>query len=191
MVVKPYLSVRYLLKAVRLLALLAAVGLPAACADKTPPGYAVYRPRSDATVRTNIETSWQKSRASPPDQLTLQVSDGVVTVAGSVDSEQARITALQDVWDAEGVREVVNEVRVTNSSNNKNLAKDNAVAVKLRTRLTFDPLIASVDYSIEVSGTTAYLMGRAQSQEELDRVMSYANTMPSIEKVVSYVKIRG
>jgi osmotically-inducible protein OsmY len=191
MVLKPYLGVSQLLAAARLMGLLLVVGLPAACVNKVPSGYALYKPRPDATVRANIEALWQKSDPDLTDQLNLQISDGLVIVAGAVDNEQARITALRDVWDAEGVREVVNEIRIANSSNNKLLSKDNAVAVKLRTRLTFDPSITSVDYSIEVSGSTAYLMGRAQSQEELDRVISYAGTMPSIEKVVSYVKIRG
>jgi osmotically-inducible protein OsmY len=178
------------LKTGLLVSLMSVVVLLAGCAHETPEGYAVYRPRSDQTVQANIQALWQKSSPSLVDELTLQISDGVVTVAGGVESEPARITALQDIWNAEGVREVVNEIRVTNPANSKLLAKDNGTAVKLRTRLTFDQSITSVDYSIEVTGNTVYLMGRAQSADELGRVISYANSMPGIENVISDVKIR-
>jgi osmotically-inducible protein OsmY len=161
----------------------------AGTADNDAPGFAVFKERTDKTVRSNIETLWRKSDQALLTSLTLQVEDGVVTIAGGVGSEQDRIMALRDVWDAEGVREVVNEIRVLDTTN-KSLARDNVAAIKLRTRLTFDPAIISTDYSIEVAGNTVYLMGRAQSKDELDRVMTYANSMPSVDKVVSYVKIR-
>jgi hypothetical protein len=48
-----------------------------------------------------------------------------------------------------------------------------------------------VNYSIDTVQAVVYLMGVAQNQAELDKVMSYARTVPYVKQVVSYVKLAG
>jgi tetrahydromethanopterin S-methyltransferase subunit F len=60
----------------------------------------------------------------------------------------------------------------------------------VRTELTFNPNIRSVNYTIETVNKSVYLIGSARSQEELDIATTTARTTPDVKRVVSYVEIR-
>ena len=49
----------------------------------------------------------------------------------------------------------------------------------------------SINYNIDVVQGIVYLMGVAQSQAELNRVIEKARTIPDVKQVVSYVKLAG
>ena len=52
--------------------------------------------------------------------------------------------------------------------------------------MTFDKYIQSINYSIETVHGAVYLMGVAQSQEELDRVIKLARRIKGVSEVISY-----
>src|SRR5690606_5857668 len=62
---------------------------------------------------------------------------------------------------------------------------------KLRTALTFDSEVQSVNYSIDTVEGIVYLLGVAQNQAELNRVTEVARTISDVKQVVSYVRILG
>ena len=55
----------------------------------------------------------------------------------------------------------------------------------------FDRDIQSVNYTIDTVQGMVYLMGVAQNQAELNRVVERARTIPDVKQVVSYVKLAG
>ena len=60
----------------------------------------------------------------------------------------------------------------------------------MRTELTFNPNVRSVNYTIETANKSVYLIGSARSQAELDIATNAARTTPDVKRVVSYVEIR-
>ena len=47
-----------------------------------------------------------------------------------------------------------------------------------------------VNYSIETINGVIYVMGIAQSQDELDRVVNHARNISGVQRVVSYVRLK-
>ena len=100
-----------------------------------------------------------------------------------------RDEAVRLAWQAEGVKEVINEIQIADSDLG-DFASDTWISTNLKSKLLFDSKIASINYSVETVRGVVYLIGVAQSQEELDRVTNHARSLEYVKKVVSYVKIK-
>ena len=48
----------------------------------------------------------------------------------------------------------------------------------------------AINYSVETVNGTIYLIGIAQNQEELDRVIAHARTIEYVRKVVDHVRVK-
>src|SRR5690606_17011214 len=90
-----------------------------------------------------------------------------------------------------GVKQVINEIRVADSEGFPGFVKDNWITTRLRTAITFEKNIQSLNYSIDTVQGVVYLMGVAMNEAELSRVMEIARTIPNVKQVVSYVKMVG
>ena len=90
-------------------------------------------------------------------------------------------------WRAPGVREVINEIEVNDSSSLGNAARDSWIATELEATLLLDKQVSSTNYSVETVNQEVYLMGVAASQAELDRVIGHAKDIAYVRRVVSYV----
>jgi osmotically-inducible protein OsmY len=87
------------------------------------------------------------------------------------------------------VAEVINEIEVVDPGGVEAYAYDVWISTQLRTKLLFDKEIMSINYSVETVGGTVYLMGFAESLDELMRVEAHARNLPYVRRVVSYVRV--
>ncbi|HET8725995.1 MAG TPA: BON domain-containing protein, partial [Alphaproteobacteria bacterium] len=141
-------------------------------------------------IRLSINDLWLKESLDLYSSLGLSVNEGRVLVTGQVPTPEARVTAIRLVWQVDGVREVINEVAVAESDGISGYARDAWITTQLRTRLTFDTSLRAINYSVETVGGTIYLMGVAQDQAELDRVIAHARQIPYVRQVISYVRMK-
>jgi osmotically-inducible protein OsmY len=146
---------------------------------------------TDESIRIKISDLWFRKNVDMFRKLNLSVDQGRVLVTGVVEKPEDRVEAIRLAWQPKGVKQVINEIRVGNSDTLGSYAKDTWIAGQLRTRLTFEKDVQSINYSIEVVMGTVYLMGVAQSQPELDRVIMIARHISGVKEVVSYVKMVG
>jgi len=114
-----------------------------------------------------------------------------VLVTGTVQNPDDRVEAIRLAWQVNGVKQVINEIRVADSEGVQGFVKDGWITTRLRTAMTFDRDIQSINYTIDTVQGTVYLMGVAHSQSELDRVVALARTIPGVKQVISYVKPLG
>jgi osmotically-inducible protein OsmY len=56
--------------------------------------------------------------------------------------------------------------------------------------LLFDSYIKNINYTVDVENAVIYLMGIAQDQAELDRVIAYARDISGVKKVVNNVVLK-
>jgi osmotically-inducible protein OsmY len=61
---------------------------------------------------------------------------------------------------------------------------------QLKSKLVVDQEVLSLNYSIEAVNGAVYLMGVAQDQSELDRVVAHAKDLAYVRQVVSYVRLK-
>lgn len=146
---------------------------------------------NDTVIRATINDLWFKYDLETFAKLNLTVDQGRVLITGVVQNPEHRVEAVRLAWQAEGVREVINEVKVANSGGITGFARDTWITTRLRTSITFDREVQSINYSIDTVQGVVYLMGVARNQAELNRVTEIARTIPDVKQVVSYVKLAG
>lgn len=145
----------------------------------------------DAAIKLQITDLWLKHDASLFRRLSTTVNEGRVLITGTVPTPDARVDAIRLAWQADGVREVINEINVDKSSGISGYATDAWITGQLKSKLLLDKYIQSINYTVETVNGTVYLMGVAQDQKELDRVINHSRTIGNVRNVVSYVRLRG
>ena len=122
--------------------------------------------------------------------IDIKVVEGRVLLAGNVDKPESQIEAVRLAWQVNGVKEVMNEVQISDKAGFANYARDVWISTQIRTRLIFTKDIRSINYSAITVNQVVYLMGIAQNQDELDRVTYVASTTDYVQRVVSYVRLK-
>lgn len=146
---------------------------------------------SDAAIQIKINDLWFRYDIEMFRKLDLTINQGRVLITGLVQNPEHRVEAVRLAWQPEGVKQVINEVRIAESEGIMGFAKDTWITTRLRTAITLDRDILSINYSIDTVQGTVYLMGVAQSRLELNRVVETGRTISGVNQVVSYVKLRG
>ena len=145
----------------------------------------------DTAIRLEISDLWFKKDLNMFSRLNLTVQEGRVLLTGIVDNPDHRVEAVRLAWQADNVEQVINEIQVQNEPRSwANFARDNWITTQLRTKITFDKYIQSINYSIDTVQGVVYLMGIGQDQEEIDRVIDHARNIPYVTQVISYVRLR-
>lgn len=180
-----------------LLFLLAGLPLLSGCAGVIVGGvatgaYAVAQERSvgdafdDAGIKLRINDKVLGNLPAAHPGIETEVIEGRVLLAGFVPTPTDRDEVIRLTWTVNGVRQVINELQIGDSSSFSDLANDSWITTQLRTQLITDLKITDINYNIETVNGTVYILGIAQNQAEIDRVTSHASTISGVEKVVSY-----
>lgn len=145
---------------------------------------------SDTGIVLAINRAWLEADPELFVDLATSVVEGRVLVTGTVDRPEDRIEAIRLVWDVPGVRDVVNEIRVSRSEGLPGFARDVAITAQVRSRLTLDPRIKAINYTVDTVAGTVYLMGIAQDAAEVDRVIAQARQVPYVRRIVDYTRLK-
>ena len=165
------------------------VGTAAVAASSTEKGLSTSV--SDGVIFTKIQDRFLQTDASLPTVVDVTVNDGAVLLTGKVKTPEEKVLATKLTWEVRGVREVVNEIQVTDTSSIKDMAKDLAASAQLRGKLIADSNVSSLNFSIDVVNGTVYLSGVAADAEEMNRVVSHARELRFAQPVVNYITLRS
>lgn len=146
---------------------------------------------TDASIKGSINEAWFRYDLDTFSKLSTTVNQGRVLLTGVVQDPEDRVEAVRLVWQVKGVKQVINEIRVADSEGLPGFVRDNWITTRLRTAMTLEKGVQSLNYSIDTVQGVVYLMGVAMSEGELNKVMSLARTIPNVKQVVSYVKMVG
>ena len=146
---------------------------------------------TDVSIRVAITDLWLKHDPDMYRRCSATVREGRVLLTGSVPNPDMRVDAVRLAWQADGVRQVINEISIDKGGGVSSFVTDSWITGQIKTHLTFDKYIQSINYTMETVNGTVYLMGVAQDQRELDRVLDYARNTKHVKNVISYVRLRG
>jgi osmotically-inducible protein OsmY len=169
----------------------AAIGAGAAVGVAAAQEGGIRNAASDTAIRLQITDLWLKHDVNMYRRLDMTVKEGRVLITGTVPTPDARVDAIRLAWQADGVREVINEINVDKSSGIAGYATDVWISGQLKSKLLLDKYVQSINYTVDTVNGTIYLMGIAQDQKELDRVINHARSIGRVRNVVSYVRLRG
>ena len=146
---------------------------------------------SDVAIKAKINDLWFKRDVDMFTKLSLTVENGRVLITGIVQRPEERVEAVRLAWQVNGVKQLINEIQIGSPKSFSTFANDAWISSQLRTRLVLDPDIQSINYTIDTVKGIVYLIGVAQNQDELDRVVRVARKIKGVKQVVSYVKMVG
>jgi osmotically-inducible protein OsmY len=161
------------------------IGTAAVAASSTEKGLSTSV--SDGIIEAKLIERFIQNDASLATSIKKSVNNGSVLFTGSIGTIEQKVLATKLAWEIKGVREVVNELQVTEDISLRDTAKDLAASAQLRAALIGDPEISSLNFSIDVVNGIVYLAGVASDDMEKERVIAYAQELRFAKKVVNYI----
>ena len=159
-------------------------------------GVAAYQERgvegaaNDLKIQIRIVDKWLDKDSEIFRKISLEVYQARVLLTGYAKDEKMRAESVRLAWQAQGVKEVLNEIQLDTDKKETSLARDSWITTQLKSKITFDKKIYAVNYFLETVNGIVYLLGVAQTQEELDLVKAYARNLNYVRRVISHVRIK-
>ncbi len=163
------------------------VGSAAVAASSTEKGLSTAV--SDSVIYTKLQDKFLHNDETLSTFVDVSVNNGAILMTGKVKRPQEKILATKLAWEIKGVKEVINEIQVTDESSIKDSAKDVAASAQLRGKLIADQEVSSLNFSIDVVNGIVYLSGVAKDSEEMNRVIKHAQELRFAQQVVNYINV--
>lgn len=146
---------------------------------------------NDNGIMLGIENGLLQTDGSLVTKVDVNVHEGRVLLAGQVDKPEDRVTVVKIAWQQANVVEVIDEIKVTGSESVGEYLHDAWLAQILRNDLLIDEKVRSINYNVDCVAGTIYLMGVAQNQAELQRVIDHARDISYVRNVISFVRLKN
>lgn len=162
-------------------------GAAGATATQTEKGFAAAV--DDTRIKAELNGLFFRTDADLYQSVTFKVEEGRVLLTGVVPKPDDRVQASKLAWSVDDVREVLNELKVSDETSLTDKGRDVTIAAKLRARLLVDDKVSLINYSIDVVNQTVYIMGVARTEAELQRVLGTARDIAYVRQVVDFVRV--
>ena len=144
----------------------------------------------DFNTRTELNARLLGESPSLFANVSTTVIEGRVHLSGTVPTNDDRIKAARLAWATPNVREVVNDIEVTETGGLGDIARDRWISAQVRSRILTDGAIRDINYTIDTQNKVVYVLGIAQDQTELDRVLQHARSVDEVRRVVNYALLK-
>ena len=116
-----------------------------------------------------------------------KVLDGRIFLTGKVDNPEQKLKLTKIAWETDGVRSVRNDIKIKEEFNFKQSAKDILITSQLKSALIFNKNVKATNYQIDTYKKKIYIYGIALTSEEKDLVISEAEEILDVEKVIASI----
>jgi osmotically-inducible protein OsmY len=144
---------------------------------------------NDIAIEVKLKDKYAEERLKLLTAIGVEVYEGRVLLTGATTEQALSDKAVALAWQVDGVVTVINEIQ-TIETGAADFAHDAWITTQLRSRITFDKDILSINYAIETVNRVVYLIGIAQSQTEVNKVIAHASNIDYVTKVVNHVRIK-
>lgn len=144
----------------------------------------------DAKLDLDIRHRFMQQDSGLLVNVEVTVREGRVLLVGTVPDRGAVEQAVVAIRAMPGVKDVFNETEAKGEGF-VDYSRDVYIANRLRSALFTDFKVLSINYEVEVVNRSAYLIGVAQSQAELNHVIEVARNLPYVRRVVTHVRVKG
>jgi osmotically-inducible protein OsmY len=116
-----------------------------------------------------------------------KVLDGRIFLTGKVDNPEEKLQLTKLAWETDGARSVKNDIKIKEEFNFKRSAKDILITSQLRTAIILNKNIKATNYQIDTYKKKIYIYGISMTSEEKDLVISEAEEILDVEKVIASI----
>ena len=146
---------------------------------------------SDGMIDAGINKEFLNHDINMFINVQIEVVEGRVLLTGSVKKPKHRLDAIKIAWKVLGVREVINEIDVTEKGGIKQYLIDVKIKTQIRYKILADKEVSSINYNFEVVNGNVYIIGIAENKKELKQLVKHINTIGGVLKVVNHSIMRN
>jgi hyperosmotically inducible protein len=148
---------------------------------------------TDATITGAIKTKLAADGRVRASEINVDTTNGVVTLTGNVDSQEAKEAALRLARDTSGVGGVKDMISVRSGTANaeapdpkRTLGEridDAGITMRVKSRLLDDPLVKGLQIDVDTRDSVVFLTGSVGSEAERKQAIEIARTTEGVTNV--------
>ena len=119
--------------------------------------------------------------------IKVKTLDGKIFLTGKVDDPEEKLYITKLAWETKGVRSVKNDIKIKESFNFKQSAKDLLLTSQLRAAIIFNKKIKATNYQIDTYKKKIFIYGIAITSNEKKEVINEAEQILDVEKVIARI----
>lgn len=144
---------------------------------------------NDSYIKTKIVTNISTLDIDNLPNVSVNVSNGKVLLTGYIDNHNKRLEIVKNVWNIDGVKEIINELKINDTVSISDRASDLLFKTKINSQLLFKSGINSNNYNVDVVDGEVYIIGLADNLEEKIEVEKLLSNLEGISKLITIIDI--
>ena len=141
----------------------------------------------DIIIKTKIEESmFSSSYDKLFSKVRVIVYEGKVLLVGTVENKDTSKKAEGISWETKNVKEVANYISI-GKNNLVDYVKDTRISLEFRTKLLTDQEVSEVNFSSTTENRILYIVGIAQDEKEMIKVLDHASNIAGVKKIVNLI----
>ena len=144
----------------------------------------------DATIKVNVAANFLNAGNNLFVNINTSVLEGRVLLTGLVDNQEIRIEAVRLAWEAEGVKEIINEIEIGDRSNLKDYASDLWINTQARGIAAKIMGLKAVTFNFETIQGKIYIAGITTRPDLLDALILALKDVKGVNEIVNYVIVK-
>lgn len=172
--------------------------------------------QTDAGITTNVKTKFAVDDTVKAYQINVDTRNGVVTLTGDVDTPEAKVVAVRIVRETEGVRDVIDQIRVTETTATGGFdiddrarqegreaadkageladragaaISDAALTTTIKSKFLVDDMVKGLQIDVDSKAGVVALNGTVSSRAEADRAVMLARNTEGVTHVVDNLRV--
>ena len=153
----------------------------------------------DSVVTGKIKAQMLADDTVRAANLNVDTSDGVVTIKGTVQTQEAKDRALRMARETSGVKDVVDMISVRVSESHGDAPEpertvgeridDAAITIRVKNQLLEDPLVEGTEIDVDTRDGVVYLTGQAKSQAIKAKAIELAEKTRGVREVQANISV--
>jgi hyperosmotically inducible protein len=156
----------------------------AACATTQPASTQL----EDTAIASKVEAKLTSDPQINPFKIDVDVNEGVVRLSGSVEKPEVRAEAEKLAWDTEGVRDVVNEIKLGERTLGERIS-DGTITAKIKAKLAADPQINPFNINVDTQDQVVTLTGRVKTETARSEAAKLALDTQGVLEVRNHIEV--
>ena len=144
---------------------------------------------NDKVIYVKLRNAIYDWNPSVSENISISVDNGSILITGKLKKIETKVELTKVIWEINGVKEVNNQIQISEINNFKNIAKDLASLGEIKAKLMASKKLNSLNFSVDVVNNIAYISGIAASEEEVSIVTQIAQEARFIKEVQNFVKV--
>ena len=154
---------------------------------------------SDPGITTKVKAKMAADSTVNAGEIEVTTQDGVVTLTGNIDSQEAKDRALEIARRTEGVVDVIDMISVRTAAAegdapdpDRSLGEhidDAGITMMVKTRLAEDPDVQALQIDVDTRAGVVFLTGHVRNESEKEKAISLARETKGVRDVQASLEV--